>query len=48
MFTWKQHSYSYVYEVKYMWQKKSFENKNVPNLSVEEVNYLLELFDKKQ
>jgi len=30
-----------------MWQKKNFENKDIPNLSVEEVNYLLGLFDKK-
>jgi len=30
-----------------MWQKKNFENKKIPNLSVEEVNYLLGLFDKK-
>ena len=34
-------------EVQEMWQTKDFENKEIPNLSVEEVNYLLELFDKK-
>ena len=34
-------------KVKEMWQKKDFEHKDIPNLSVEEVNYLLELFDKQ-
>ena len=35
-------------EVNEMWQTKNFENKEIPNLSIEEVNYLLELFDKKR
>jgi hypothetical protein len=34
-------------QVKTMWQKKDFEHKVIPNLSVQEVNYLLELFEKK-
>jgi Putative transposase, YhgA-like len=36
-------SYDQVYE---MWQKKDFENKTFEHLSVPEVNYLLELFEK--
>ena len=35
-------------EVNEMWQTKNFENKEIPNVSIEEVNYLLELFDKKR
>ena len=35
-------------EVNEMWKTKNFENKEIPNLSIEEVNYLLELFDKKR
>lgn len=35
-------------EVNEMWKTKNFEDKEIPNLSIEEVNYLLELFDKKR
>ena len=31
-----------------MWQKKDFEHKTIEHLSLDEVNYLLELFDKKR
>ena len=33
-------------QVRVMWLNRDFENKNIEHLSISEVNYLLDLFDK--